>query len=83
MKVDPESALEAQNRYSCFDHMAVDPQMYGYLANNKVKKSCIDEVITQFRNIQHNAFKYMHKDGIEAEEEYFFCGSKCSYCQKC
>ncbi|KTD33176.1 erythromycin esterase [Legionella nautarum] len=72
MKVDPQSAMEAKNRYSCFDHMTIDPQMYAYLATNRVKKSCIDEVIAQLRDIQHNAFKYLHKDGIAAEDDYFF-----------
>lgn len=71
-KVDPDSALEAKNRYACFDHLTIDPQMYAYLASNRVKKSCIDEVIAQLRDIQHNAFKYIHKDGITAEDDYFF-----------
>lgn len=72
MKVDPESALEAKNRYACFDHMAIDPQMYGYLTNNRMRKSCIDEVIAQFCEIQHRVFEYLHKDGISAEDDYFF-----------
>jgi len=72
MKVDPQSALEARNRYACFDHMAVDPQMYAYLTSNQMKKTCIDEVIAELRDIQHNAFKYIHKDGIAAEDDYFF-----------
>lgn len=72
MKIDPEAAIEAKNRYACFDHMAIDPQMYAYLANNRVKKSCIDEVVAQLRDLQHNAFKYIHKDGMAAEEDYFF-----------
>ncbi|KTC67938.1 erythromycin esterase [Legionella birminghamensis] len=72
MKVDPQSANEAKNRYACFDHMTIDPQMYAYFANSKLKKSCIREVIAQLRDIQHNAFKYIHKDGITAEDDYFF-----------
>lgn len=72
MKIDPHAAVEAKNRYACFDHMNVDPQMYAYLASNRMKKSCIDEVIAELRDIQHHAFKYIHKDGIMAEDDYFF-----------
>lgn len=72
MKVDPPAAIEAKHRYSCFDHMAIDPQMYAYLTTNHVKKSCIDEVIAELRDIQHSAFKYLNKDGPVAEEDYFF-----------
>lgn len=72
MKVDPQSALEAKNRYACFDHMSVDPQMYAYLTSNRVKKSCIEEVIAELCEIQHHAFKYIQEDGIEAEDDYFF-----------
>lgn len=72
MKVDPQSAIEAKNRYACFDHMTIDPQMYAYLASNRVKKSCIDEVVAELRDLQHNAFKYLQKDGMVAEEDYFF-----------
>jgi erythromycin esterase-like protein len=71
-KVDPHAALEAKNRYACFDHMNVDPQMYAYLTSNHMKKSCIDEVIAELREIQHHAFKYIHKDGLAAEDDYFF-----------
>lgn len=71
-KVDPQAALEAKNRYACFDHMSVDPQMYAYLTTTRVKKSCIDEVIAELLEIQHQAFKYLHKDGIAAEDDYFF-----------
>lgn len=72
MKIDPEAAIEAKGRYACFDHMNVDPQMYAYLTSNRMKKSCIDEVIAELSDIQHHAFEYIHKDGIAAEDDYFF-----------
>lgn len=70
--VAPEAALEAKNRYACFDHMNVDPQMYAYLTTARVKKSCVDEVIAELLQIQHQAFKYLHEDGIAAKDDYFF-----------
>ena len=72
LKVDKDAAEQAKNRYACFDHLNVDPQMYGYLTSTNVKKSCVDEVIEQLRELQHRAFKYIHNDGIAAEDDYFF-----------
>lgn len=67
-KMDPKACEEAKMHYSCFDHISVDPQMYGYLTNTKVKKSCIEEVIKAFSEIQHQAYKY-----INGNEEDYFC----------
>lgn len=71
-KVEPSAAVDAKNRYTCFDHMNVDPQMYGYLTSTGVKKNCIDEVISELCELQHRASKYLRQDGIVAEDEYFF-----------
>jgi len=65
-KTNPHAAIEAKNRYACFDHLNVDPQMYGYLASSHAKKTCIDEVIAELCALQHLAFKHMHDEG------YFF-----------
>jgi erythromycin esterase-like protein len=72
MKVDPMAAEQAKSRYACFDHLNVDPQMYGYLANAKIKKSCIAEVIDELNEIQHHAFKLIHQGDEVAEDDYFF-----------
>lgn len=66
IKTDPHAAIEAKNRYACFDHLNVDPQMYGYLATSHAKKSCINEVIAELSELQHHAFKHIH------EEDHFF-----------
>ncbi|HRD70474.1 MAG TPA: erythromycin esterase family protein [Legionella sp.] len=71
-KVDPKSAELAKKRYACFDHLNVDPQMYGYLTNNRIKKSCIAEVIETLFELQHNAFKFLHNKDTIAEDDYFF-----------
>jgi erythromycin esterase-like protein len=46
-KVDPEAAARARSRYGCFDHLADDPQQYGYAASFGLKKDCEEEVIRQ------------------------------------
>ncbi len=71
-KVDPHAAEQAKNKYACFDHMNVDPQMYAYLTNSKVKKSCIAEVLNVLYELQHHAFRFTHNRGVMAEDDYFF-----------
>ena len=68
-KVDPVAAEHAINHYACFDHLNVDPQVYGYLTSSGVKKSCMNEAVSE---IQHRAFAFLKSDGIAAEDEYFF-----------
>ncbi|WP_133137941.1 erythromycin esterase family protein [Legionella rowbothamii] len=71
-KVDPKAAEQAKKRYACFDHLNVDPQMYGYLTNIRIKKSCIVEVLETLYELQHNAFKFMQNKDERAEDDYFF-----------
>ncbi|NEX61120.1 erythromycin esterase family protein [Noviherbaspirillum galbum] len=46
-QVDPEAARRAKERYACFDHLAEDPQRYGYAATFGMKPDCEDEVVRQ------------------------------------
>lgn len=71
-KVDPNAAQQAKSRYSCFDHLNMDPKTYGYLTTVGTKKSCIKEVIEQLMDMQHNAFKYVKQDEPDAIDEYFY-----------
>lgn len=70
-KVDPEAAERARVRYTCFDHLGFDPQTYGYLTSEGLKKSCVKEAIDQILELQHHAFEYVRKNG-STEEEYFY-----------
>ena len=71
-KIDPIAAEHAIHQYACFDHLSVDPQVYGYLTSSGIKKSCMDEAISELCEIQHRAFAYIKRGGIAAEDEYFF-----------
>jgi erythromycin esterase-like protein len=71
-KVDPTAAERAKHQYACFDHLNVDPQLYGYLSSSGTKKSCMDEAIKECCELQHRAFAYLQQDGMAAEDEYFF-----------
>lgn len=70
-KIDPLAAEQAINHYACFDHLNVDPQVYGYLTSSGVKKSCMNEAVSVLCEIQHRAFAYLKNDGIAAEDDYF------------
>ena len=71
-KVDPTGADHAKQQYACFDHLNVDPQVYGYLVNSGTKKSCMDEAIKECCELQHRAFAYLKRDEMGADDEYFF-----------
>lgn len=70
-KVDPEAAQRARHRYACFDHLGIDPQTYGYLASEGIKKPCTQETIQQLLELQHKAFAYVRENGL-SEEEFFY-----------
>ena len=71
-KVDPDAAVRARRRYSCFEEFGTDPQSYGYAATLGLSRSCEDDVITQLLEIRKAAAEYASRDGRVAEDEYFF-----------
>lgn len=70
--VDPEAAREARARYACFDHLAEDPQRYGYAATFGMRKDCEDEVIRQLVAMTTDAGRYADLDGDNAADELFY-----------
>jgi erythromycin esterase-like protein len=71
-QVDPEAALRARSRYSCFDHFGQDPQFYGYVAGQGMGDSCENEVVEQLNELQRRVTEYAQRDGDLAEDEFFF-----------
>ncbi|WP_151634026.1 erythromycin esterase family protein [Noviherbaspirillum aerium] len=70
--VDPEAARQARARYACFDHLAEDPQRYGYAATFGMRKDCEDEVIRQLVAMTTDARRYADADGEGAADELFY-----------
>lgn len=70
-KYQPDAVEKAIARYSCFDHMALDPQMYGYLVNQLKKKDCIKQVTDQFLEMQHQALTKLQEKMSDHESLYF------------
>ncbi|AKJ28200.1 erythromycin esterase family protein [Caldimonas brevitalea] len=48
---DPDAAARARERYACFDHLAEDPQRYGYVTNYGLRDDCEREVLQQLREL--------------------------------
>jgi erythromycin esterase-like protein len=71
-EVDPEAAVRARQRYSCFEHFGSDPQRYGYAATLDLSRSCEDDVVAQLVELRNAAAEYARRDGYVAEDEYFF-----------
>lgn len=69
---DPLAAQQAIQRYSCFDHCAIDPQNYGYLVKSGLKKNCLKEVTEQLLDIQNKAFDKMHHGTFTEPEKEFY-----------
>ena len=70
-KVDPAAARDARERYSCFDHFH-DPQDYGYNTSFGIHETCKADVIKQLLALQTKAAEYRSRDGVAAEDEFFF-----------
>ncbi|MFS0756405.1 erythromycin esterase family protein [Noviherbaspirillum sp. 1P10PC] len=71
-RVDPEAARRARERYSCFDHLAEDPQRYGYATTFGMKKDCEAEVMRQLMGMTANLEKYAGIDGVSGFDEAFY-----------
>jgi erythromycin esterase-like protein/predicted phosphoribosyltransferase len=62
-KVDPEAAVQARERYSCFDHVGEDTQAYGLITRLNLSKSCEEEVVNQLLELQRRAAEHMRRGG--------------------
>lgn len=71
-KVDPHAAALARARYACFDHLAEDPQRYGYATTFGMKKNCEEEVIRQLIGMTANLEKFARSDGVAGADEAFY-----------
>jgi erythromycin esterase-like protein len=71
-QVDPEAARQARARYACFDHLAEDPQRYGYAASFGMRKDCEDEVIRQLVEMTANAGRFIADGDHDNAAELFF-----------
>ena len=71
-RIDPEAAKRARSRYECFDHLAEDPQRYGYATTFGMKKDCEVEVMRQLMGMTANFERYAGADGVTGFDEAFY-----------
>ncbi len=70
--VDPAAAQRARDRYACFDHTSADDgQAYGYAAAFGAGSCCEQQAVEQLVELQRNAFEYVRRGGLLAEDEHF------------
>ena len=70
-KVDPEAARRARYRYSCFENFGEDTQAYGYATSFGLSKSCEDEAVSQWMEMQRRAAELARRDGRAARDAFF------------
>ena len=71
-KADPEAAGRARERYSCFDHVAMDPQRYGYLTSFGLRPDCEEAAVRQLAELTAQAQQHMRRPGASVPDELFY-----------
>jgi erythromycin esterase-like protein len=77
-KVDPEAAARARSRYACFDHLAEDPQRYGYATTFGMRDDCQEEVMRQLIALSASLERYVRDDGVAASDDAFYAEQNAS-----
>jgi erythromycin esterase-like protein/predicted phosphoribosyltransferase len=71
-RVDPVAASRARERYACFDHYGGEAQSDGQAAAFGAGDACEREAVEQLVDLQRHAVEYARRDGLIAEDEYFY-----------
>jgi erythromycin esterase-like protein len=71
-QVDPSEAERARHRYSCFDHVGAEGQVYGYALAYQNATPCENEVVAQLVELQSRSELYLRRDGWVADDEQFY-----------
>jgi erythromycin esterase-like protein len=70
LKVDPEAARRASERYSCFEHFG-EAQEYGRAIGYGEAEPCEQEVVAQLVELRERAAELAIQDGRASDEEFF------------
>ncbi len=70
-KVDPAWARRARKRYSCFEKFSGDVHLYGLATQTAGAKSCEEDAVSEWIELQLRGEKYVERDGQIAEDELF------------
>jgi erythromycin esterase-like protein len=71
-RADPVAARQARNRYACFDNFGYDMQAYGYTTSVGLNRSCQQEALNQWMEMQRRSVEIAKRDGRVARDAIFF-----------
>ncbi len=69
---DPDAAARARKRYECLQPYAGESAAYGQAVLLGVGEPCRRRVVEQLVELRRRAGDYLRRDGLLAEDEYFF-----------
>jgi len=69
---DPDAAARARARYECLQPYSGESSAYGQAVLLGVSEPCRRGVIEQLVELRRRAGEYLLRDGLAAEDEYFF-----------
>jgi erythromycin esterase-like protein len=69
---EPAAAQRARQRYECLQPYSGDSSAYGQAVLLGVSQPCRRRVIEQLVELRRDAGEYLLRDGLAAEDEYFF-----------
>jgi erythromycin esterase-like protein len=69
---DPDAAARARTRYECLQPYGAQSTEYGRAVMLGVGEPCRRRVIEQLVELRRRAGDYLRRDGLAAEDEYFF-----------
>ncbi len=69
---DPAAAARARDRYECLQPYSAESAGYGQAVLLGVSEPCRRRVIEQLVELRRRAGEYLLRDGLAAEDEYFF-----------
>jgi erythromycin esterase-like protein len=69
---DPDAAARARSRYECLQPYGAERAEYGRAVLLGVGEPCRRRVVEQLVELRRHAGDYLRRDGLAAEDEYFF-----------
>ena len=69
---DPDAAARARSRYECLQPYGAESAEYGRAVLLGVGEPCRRRVVEQLVELRRRAGEYLARDGMTAEDEYFF-----------
>jgi erythromycin esterase-like protein len=75
---EPLAAQRARRRYECLQPYSGDSSAYGQAVLLGVSEPCRRRVLEQLVELRRHAGDYLRRDGLAAEDEYFFAEQNAS-----